>query len=217
MGDIFFSQFVLRQTPISRFSHWTISNADLLERIVDGWPDQKKGYRTDGGVILVPINPEGFFTNVTTLKSGDRLTGGFESRVPGEEPRKFFSLAHPFVEVVLTDGRKIKVQVDDPPSKPPAKSVDVILYRKDVLEEDHDWVVDTRNVMHLGLTPHDWAIIAVNCHPTGPEVEVPIDPQVLIANHFMLSGGTRTGMDDHQFVEALRVSVDYWKDKIGLG
>ena len=200
MGNIFFSQFVLRQTPTSRFSHWVIPNSELLERVVDSWHKQKKGYRTDGGVILVPIDPTGFFTNITTLKPGDKLTGGFESRVPGEEPRKFYSLD--------TGGK---------PEKPPAKSVDVILYQKAVLEEDHDWLVDTKNVISIGFDPNDWAIIAVNASPTGPEVEVPIDPQVLMANHFLLSGGTRTGMGDHQFVEALRVSVNYWKDKIGLG
>jgi len=190
---LYMSKFVKRQTKASRFSHWDIPDMDLLCRVAENWCFRKEGYRD--GVVLVPVDPKGFFTSTVTLKPGDKLRGGYEPRVPGEEPRKF----------VCLDSGGI--------TKPPAVAVDVVMYRKDVLDEDGDWdpIGDPR-VPFIG----DWAVISVNCHPTD-ESNVPIEPETLIANHFHLDGGTNTGMDNDQFVDALRVSVLYWRNKTVLG
>jgi len=85
-------------------------------------------------------------------------------------------------------------------SKVPAKSAYVVLYRHDVLVETGENETDA-----------DWEIISVNASPT--EDDPPIMPDVLIANHFQLSGGTATNMTNEEFVKQLKESVFYWKDK----
>lgn len=172
-----FSSFVRRQTAESQFTHWTLSDEEVLSRVNNGFENRKAGYRD--GVVLVPVPPDGFFTSVVKLKEGDKLEGEFRARREGEEPRKS----------VCAKG-----------DKTPAKSVDVVLYRKDVLAEGNE-----------NSTDADWEIVSINASPE--EGELPIMPDVLIANHFVLSGGTATNMSDSEFVETLRKSVLYWKDK----
>lgn len=176
--DIHIHPFVRRQTPESHLSHWVWSDENLLTIVREGFPHAKQGYRD--GVLEVPVDPSGFRTTIVKLEKGDVLTGSYMPRVEGEEPRKTLTFK----------GRK---QL--------AGSCIVILYRKDVLDEDND-------DKHEG---HEWSIISVNAFPT--DEEVPIMPDTLIANHFHLSGGTKTNMTDAEFVAALHKSVLYWKDK----
>lgn len=84
--------------------------------------------------------------------------------------------------------------------KTPAKRVDVVLYSHAVLAENNEQDSDA-----------DYEIISVNASPTNEEI--PLSVGTLIANHFELSGGTSTKMNDSEFVSALRNSVMFWKDK----
>lgn len=183
MLDIHIAPFVRRQTQESQYSHWILSDDDLTNRIADAFADGHQGYRD--GVFIVPVNPRGFYTSIVTLENGDRLVGQFRPRSPKEEPRK---------SVVMDRGDRPLAEL-----KQPATKVDIILYHDDVLAEDGD------------QTGHKWNIISVNAYPT--EEEAPIHPDVLIANHFHLSGGTKTNMTPVEFEAQLRVSVMYWKDK----
>jgi hypothetical protein len=125
MPTIAINPFVRRQTPASRFSHFDGSEEELLRRVHEHFYDAAPGYRD--GVVLVPVEPDGFWSSTVKLEPGDRLVGAFESRAPGEEPRKETYVA----------GR----------SKQPAVAVDVVLYRGDVLRlnneesSDADWEV----------------------------------------------------------------------------
>lgn len=85
-------------------------------------------------------------------------------------------------------------------NKIPAQSAFVVLYRHDVLAENKENETDA-----------DYEIVSINGSPTLEEQ--PIAVSALIANHFQLSGGTSTKMSDSEFVEALRISVNFWKDK----
>lgn len=176
---IAFSDFVRRQTPDSEFSHFIISEQEVLGRVQNNFFASKPGYRD--GVILVPVEPDGFFSSIVQLKEGDVLIGQYKARREGEKPRKstFYGGA----------GSKI-----------PAKSVDIVLYRADVLAEDGDRATDA-----------DWEIVSINASPT--DGEVPISTGTLIANHFHLSGGTVTNLSDSEFVSMLRKSVEFWSDK----
>ena len=83
----------------------------------------------------------------------------------------------------------------------PAVEVDVILYHRDVLaegQENEDLSSDYEVVTFL---------------PKAATGEQPMTPETLIANHFLFSGGTCTGMNDSEFVSKLRESVHWWKDK----
>lgn len=177
------SDFVRRQTKKSRFSHFEGSYIELLALVEDNFNKAKPGYRD--GVCLVPVPSENFFTGVVQLKEGDKLKGVFAPRYPGEKPRK---------STWLSGGDKI-----------PAKQVDIVLYRSDVLSENNSRSSNA-----------DWEIISINASPIEGE-EVPIPVGSLLANHFNLSGGTATNMSNDEFVETLRKSVLWWQDKTFLG
>jgi hypothetical protein len=116
MSSIHITSFVRRQTPQSGFSHWTISDDELISRVVAGLPNAKRGYRD--GVLLVPVKPDGFFAGLVKLKDGDKLVGEYKARRPGEDPRK---------STYALDGVKM-----------PAVSVYVVLYAHDVLAEKNE-------------------------------------------------------------------------------
>lgn len=141
----------------------------------------KAGYR--GGVLLVSVDPNNFRCPVIKLQNGDRLDGVYDVRAGNEEPRKKIFVFRP--------GR-FKL--------PPAVSVNIILYRKDVLLEDGDEVSGA-----------DWDMIAIQSLDTNEEA--PMDPTTLMYNHFHMSGGTKTNMTPEEFEQALKTSVEYWKDR----
>jgi hypothetical protein len=177
MTTIHITKFVRRQTPESGYTHWTISDEELLARVQAGLPSAKPGYRD--GVLLVPVSPDGFLSGLVRLKEGDVLIGEYKARRAGEEPRKStYALGE----------------------KAPAKSCWVVLYSHATLLEGKE-----------NETNCDYEIVSVNA---SPEVEdAPIPTGALIANHYELSGGTSTKMNEVEFQEALRKSVEFWKDK----
>ena len=180
MTQIAVSPFVRRQTSNSRFSHYEGTWEKLLDLVTYHFrmKHTKPGYRD--GVVLVEVPPEGFKSGVAVLKPGDKLTGTYEARQEGEDPRK---------STCVVGGEKM-----------PAVSVEVVLYRHDVLVETGEHSCNA-----------DWEIISVNANPV--EGEMPINPGTLMANHFQISGGTATGMSDSEFVAALRDSFLWWRDK----
>ena len=174
--------FASRQTSESRFSHFNGTDNQLLALIKDDYICVKPGYRE--GVILVQVPCDNFMSGVMQLSSGDALQGSFEARREGEVPRK----------VITTPGRK----------KLPARFVEIVLYHKDVLEEDPEYTASA-----------DWEVISINASPVdGP---TPLTPQALIANHFEMSGGSSTGYTPEQFESALKESVMFWHDKAMCG
>jgi hypothetical protein len=128
-----------------------------------------------------------FYAGVIELEPGDVLTGGFEPRREGEEPRKF----------VTTVGKK----------KLKAKHVDIVLYASTVLAEDGS--------NRLPAEPDNWEIVSINASPV--DIDMPIDPVVLMHNHFGSDGGTATGLSDSDFVHMLKESFEFWKNKAMCG
>jgi hypothetical protein len=113
MSRTFAITFAARQTPESRFSHFEGTETELLTLVSRCFDMAKPGYRV--GVLCVPVPHSMFRTGIIQLEPGMELTGGFESRREGEDPRKF----------VTAKGTKM-----------PAKHVELILYSKKILEED---------------------------------------------------------------------------------
>jgi len=160
-----------------------MSDEELLAMILENWRDRRQGYRS--GVVLVPVPPEGFFSATRVLNKGDRLVGEYKTRRKGEVPRK-----------------TLYVQSDEGKTTP--VSVDVVLYRKEVLAEGGE------------KCPTDWSVITILGKLCGSEKEEPMDPNTLMANHFQDSGGTATGMSPQEFEEALRKSYFYWRNKASV-
>jgi len=174
--------FARRQTPDSRFSHFEGTEGELIQLIRENLDMAKIGYRS--GVYCVPVPPRGFMSGIVQLREGESIYGKYEARKSGEEPRKW----------VVSNSR----------GKLPAKSCEVILYHRTVLEEEAGYKAVA-----------DWEIISINASPT---IETPpIPPNALIANHFDLSGGTKTKMTPEEFESALKESVLFWKDKAMCG
>ena len=180
MPTIAASQFVHRQTKESPFSYYAGEWGDLEILATRHFAQARPGYRD--GVCLVPVPPEKFYTSTVQLQEGDELEGVYAPRQPGEAPRK---------QVWKKNGEKL-----------PAKSVELVLYRHDVLLEGNEASCDA-----------DWEIISINAHPEV-EADVPMPTGTLMANHFVDSGGTTTHMTDQEFVAALKKSYFYWRDKL---
>jgi hypothetical protein len=138
--EIQVSQFVLRQTWESKFSHYDGPWESLVEvtqlAFNNGYVEF--GYRP--GVVLVSVPAEGFFSGVVQLEEGDTLGGAFESRKEGEEPRK---------SIVAGHGK----------GKIPAHHVDIVLYSHEVLVENNEQSCDA-----------NWEIISINACPTEEEM-----------------------------------------------
>jgi hypothetical protein len=188
---IAFNSFVRRQVADSRFGHTTLSDDQVLDLVTENFGLVKPGYRP--GVCLVPVPPEGFLCATVALRPYMKLRATYEARVEGEEPRLHVGL-----------------DVDDigyEAAKQPAVAVDIVLYASTVLAEDGN--------NELEAVEGNWEIVSIN--PRLCVEEEPLRPGTLMANHFHESGGTKTGMSDSEFVEALRKSRAYWNGKVSLG
>jgi len=187
--------FAKRQTPESRFTHWTCSDEELCAIAGDNLDNAGPGYQGSetkfphlphNGICVVPV-PEDklhlFRCGVIVLDPGDELETRYEARRPGEDPRTY----------TVAKNR----------SKGPSKSAQIVLYHREVLEADGEDTIAT------------WEIVSVNSSPTS-EVP-PIQPWTLLSNHYGLSGGTPTGLTPIEFESKLGEAVRWWKDKTMAG
>jgi hypothetical protein len=124
------SEFVRRQTPESRFSHFVGTWDELVVLVTDCFGKAIQGYRD--GVLRVPVHiaflggdgTPWFFSSLVEVTGETKLEVNFEARQPGEDA------------FIMTKARG---------PKEPAAAVEVILYRKDVLGDEAttgcDWKV----------------------------------------------------------------------------
>lgn len=173
MKQLGISDFVKRQTPESRFSHYEgdWEKLRLLTEASFGAGAYRAGYRD--GVVLVPVAPAGFFSGIVPVKESTKLRSFLTRRRPEECP---------FIETVACG------------TKPPAMLVDVVCYRKDVLEEGGD-----------PSTGADWDVISVNaCGDL--EAAVPMSPVAMARNQLERPGGTKAHYSSEEWARA----VEYW-------
>lgn len=194
--------FIQRQTPNSRFGHFSGSVDDLCRLVRDHWSEQKPGYRE--GVILVPVPPAGFFSGTIPLKVGMALTATYEPRRESEEPRLHVGYVP---TISYPDGTPYSIDYEA--AKAPAVACDIVLYASTVLGEGK--VKENE----LPAEEGNWEIVSIN--PRMCLEDEPIRPEALIANHLQESGGTATNMTDAEFVDALRKSRAYWNHHVDLG
>lgn len=163
----------------------------LLADIRNNWRYRKPGYRN--GVVLVPVSTyflngagemiPAFTSPIVKLEEGDTLMGKYRARQEGEKPRKSYGVVRDTVAH--------------------ASYVDVVLYSRDTLEEDPLYSPAEPGVQ--------WEVVTILGRQE--EGEPPMPPTTLMANHFVDSGGTSTNMTDSEFVDALRKSYEYWRDR----
>jgi hypothetical protein len=174
------SKFVKRQTRESEFSYFdgswemleelTLYNFQHTSNIVEGYRD---------GVVIVRLpkmDLTRFISAVVPITDDIEFETIFEARREGEKPFKK-SIAY---------GKKV-----------PARNVDIILYRKDVLEED--------STDRESLTGADWEIVSINCSPY--EYDLPQSPSSMARNQLANTedgkGGTKANYTGDEFAKAI--------------
>ena len=181
------NSFVKRQTPESRFSHFDGTWEELVSLTKSYFKHQIPGYRD--GVILVSVPPKGFYSSVLEMNDSMDASVIFESRMEGEDP----------VISIVADGVE----------KTPAKRVEIVLYRHDVLAEDGDANTDA-----------EWEIVSINVSPT--DQEIPMSPTTRARNILHLNGGTDAKIEELSkdelvnLVKTMAEEVVFWSTHVQI-
>jgi len=177
------SKFVKRQSEDSTYTHFVGSWSDLVNLTVQEFEkgNYTKGYRD--GVYLVQMPKDKakdlFFTfDAYPMFEGMKMDAQW-ARVPGREH----------------EPAKLQVKILEPKIR--CNYVDIIIYKREVLEEDKD-----------KTTGADYDIVSINGRLTKDPP--PIDPMTLVRNYLHLKGGTKMkGTSPEQFLEMLCGSILY--------
>lgn len=164
------SEFVKRQEFHSTFTHYVGSWSDLANRTAEEFKagNYIKGYRDGVYLVQMPKHEVGLFHTFDAypMFEGMKLDAQW-ARVPGREH----------------EPAKLQVEILEP--KISCRFVDIVIYRKDVLEEDGDEV-----------TGCDYDIVSVNGRLKKDPP--PIDPMTLVRNWLHLKGGTEMKGTTHE-------------------
>lgn len=184
------NNFVMRQTKESPFSYyageggnWAV--AAMCEEILKKYPELFRATDRDG-VLIVTIPSDEFFSGVVEVKDGQGgLHAFFDARRHYEEPHLF----------VLAEGEKL-----------PAKHVEVVLYRRDLLEPDGEEY--HHEIERNGETGYpEYEIVSINARAT--EAPEPPTPLSMARNMLGMPGGTAATYTAEEFAQA----IWYWRNK----
>lgn len=98
--DVRMSDFCRNRQHSRSSLSWSEDMDGLTEQVRANWHRARSTYRRQaegtrpllhGGVVEVPVSPEGVWTPIVPLKDGDILSGKYSPRVPGEHPRQSYS------------------------------------------------------------------------------------------------------------------------------
>jgi hypothetical protein len=145
---IAFHPLTKRHVADSHFTHWTISNDEVMKRVlseVDGLGEQPDPSKP----LILSIPPAAFYSPMVKLVRGDSLVGKYDARHgQDEEPRVEMSVVRPGAEKLA------------------AGKVEVIRYSHEMLESsgdassDADWEIITIEASADGSPIHPTTLIA---------------------------------------------------------
>jgi hypothetical protein len=176
------SEFVKRQSEHSTFTHYKGSWSDLANRTVEEFEagNFTKGYREGVFLVHMPKQEASLFYTFDNYPMFEGMALDAQwAKVPGR------------------DHEPAKLQVTILEDKISCNYVDIIIYRKDVLQEDKD-----------NTTGADYDIVSINgrLKKDAP----PIDPMTLVRNWLHLPGGTEMkGTTPEEMLTKLCDSVLY--------
>jgi len=162
------NELVKRQTKESQFSHFEGSWEELEEMVSHQFSEGRTGYKL--GVMMIPVNPEKFRSGTIFITESTPLQASFEARRIGEEP---------FINVLAKGPKSV------------AKRVDVVVYSKEVLDENNE-----------ATTNAEWEIVNICAYYNG--TEDPMHPITMMRNFLGLHGGTKGVFTAQQFAESIR-------------
>jgi hypothetical protein len=149
------NEFVKRQVAHSPFSYFQGTWEELEDLATQNFALCREGMSK--GSRLVPVPEKGFFSSLVELTPETELIAKFAPRREGEAS----------VLTVYARGPKV-----------PAKFVDIVLYSKEKLAENHE-----------NSTDADWEIVSIDARAfEGP---TPMDPVTMMRNHLNLPGGSK--------------------------
>ena len=76
-----------RHKPDGKHTWFEGTEAELLERVIERWPDRRPGAGRDDltQVVIVPVAPDGFVGNSVRVDESTRLHAHFDRRQHGED------------------------------------------------------------------------------------------------------------------------------------
>ena len=178
-GSVAVNDFVRRQTKDSGKTYAeNLTFEDIAsyaeEQLASG--NYKTGYRD--GVVLVQVAEElihHFICPFVRVTEKTNLKATVVRRRPEEEP---------YIQLRALTGTTVKTG-----------SVELILYRHDVLSETNEQTTDA-----------DWELISFHAIPEGIE-DMPMGPVTMMRNQLLLTGGTKANYKSGQWAE----SVKFWQ------
>ena len=137
----------------------------------------KDGYRD--GVVIIEINDLEFCKNfICPIVKVNKETK-FRTKVAKRRPEE-----QSYIQIKALNGERLKTTL-----------VELILYRKDVLDETNET-----------STSSDWELIAFHAIPDGIE-KLPMKPVTMMRNQLQLPGGTKAHYSSEDWAE----SIDFWQ------
>ena len=178
-GSVSVNELVRRQV---KGSGKTYADTLTFEEIASHGEEQlkqghhKQGYRD--GVIIVQVEDKllhHFICPFVQISDETKLRAVVTRRRPNEAP---------YIQIRALNGTPLKTG-----------SVDLILYRHDVLAETDEQTSDT-----------DWELISFHAIPEGIH-DMPMGPVTMMRNQLHLTGGTKAYYESEDWAE----SVNFWQ------
>ena len=173
------NDFVCRQTKDSMKSYTeNLSFDEIATHAQRQLPcgNYKQGYRD--GVIIVQVEDKllhHFICPFVQISDKTKLRAVVTQRRPNEAP---------YIQIRALNGTPLKTG-----------SVDLILYRHDILVETDEQTSDT-----------DWELISFHAIPEGIH-DMPMGPITMMRNQLQLTGGTKAYYKSEDWAE----SVNFWQ------
>ena len=173
------NSFVKRQT---KESGKTYSKKMTFKEIAEYASEQiknkkyKKGYRD--GVILVSVEKkmiDNFVCPIIKIDQNTKLIAEYTKRREDEES---------YIKISALNGKPVKTS-----------NVDLILYRKDILEETNE-----------NETDKDWELISFHAIPDGIS-DLPMGAVTMMRNQLQLKGGTKGNYSSKEWAD----SINFWQ------
>ena len=172
------SDFVRRQTKESGKTYAKTMTFNEIAKIAENSlnsDDFIEGYRD--GVVLIQLDSDAkndFICPLVKINEDTKLSAKCVRRREGEGS---------YIQIRALNGEALKTD-----------KVDLVLYRRDVLEETNEQSTDA-----------DWELIAFMAKPKN--VKMPMGPVTMMRNQLQKPGGTKGTYETEQWAE----SVDFWQ------
>ena len=172
------SDFVKRQTKESGKTYAETMTFNEIAKIAENSLNTGnfiQGYRD--GVVLIQLDSDAkndFICPLVEINEDTKLSAKCVKRREGEEN---------YIQIRALNGESLKTD-----------KVDLVLYRRDVLEETNEQSTDG-----------DWELIAFMAKPKN--VKMPMGPVTMMRNQLQKPGGTKGTYAPEQWAD----SVDFWQ------